>query len=219
MSVTWPDSLPRQLRVLDRDRADRGFLRAAHPAPAVPGREPAAQPRPPHGRDRASATTPAARPITPARSPPAKTDGAMRCLRRRLSDVVYRLLVADQPQRGTREGTWGRHSHPARLTIPRAGTSEKPQPGSATQTLLPPAAARNPSGPARVPTATARRRCQRGAPRRTNDVDTDKRRRTIAILPGPLLTTAVIEGSQESKFTPRAPMHKYTVGRSLVRWT
>jgi hypothetical protein len=43
-----------------------------------------------------------------------------------------------------------------------------------------------------------RPRCQRGAPHRTNDVDTDKRRRTLEGVPAPYpLTFGVIEGSHE----------------------
>ena len=63
---------------------------------------------------------------------------AMRCLKRRLSDVVYRQLVADQQARSTRtgtgrarEGTAGRHSHPARPTCPRTSAlriSHNPDP-------------------------------------------------------------------------------------------
>ena len=60
---------------------------------------------------------------------------AMRCLRRRLSDAVYRQLVADaqaQAQnRRAREGTPGRLCHPARPAFPRAPalrTSHFPDP-------------------------------------------------------------------------------------------
>ena len=58
---------------------------------------------------------------------------AMRCLRRRLSDVVYRQLAADAGQRRTRarEGAPGRLCRPARPTFPRAPalrTSHFPDP-------------------------------------------------------------------------------------------
>ena len=58
--------------------------------------------------------------------------GAMRCLKRRLSDVVYRALVDDQAARA-KAGPGGQMG--ATLTssaadlIPMASTSEKPQPG------------------------------------------------------------------------------------------
>ena len=52
---------------------------------------------------------------------------ALRCLKRRLSDVVYRQLVADaertqQPMRRVREGTAGRLKNPARPTHTRSST-------------------------------------------------------------------------------------------------
>jgi hypothetical protein len=57
---------------------------------------------------------------------------AMRCLKRRISDAVYRQLVADAERAalsgspemmGTaREGTVGRLKHPARSTYPRTLT-------------------------------------------------------------------------------------------------
>ena len=57
---------------------------------------------------------------------------AMRCLKRRISDAVYRQLLADarrdrhhrrrNPKVRVREGTAGRHSHPARPTLTRSST-------------------------------------------------------------------------------------------------
>ena len=53
---------------------------------------------------------------------------AMRCLKRRTSDSIYRQLIADQQRpgaakRGTvREGTAGRLKNPARSTYPRTST-------------------------------------------------------------------------------------------------
>jgi transposase len=76
-----------------------------------------------------------------------KADGktsmeAMRCVKRRLSDIVYRRMVADAithmvtgpgGQRGTATGSSAAGSHP------NAGTSEKPLPGPATLHATPPA--------------------------------------------------------------------------------
>jgi transposase len=70
---------------------------------------------------------------------------AMRCLKRRLSDVVYRQLLADAEARNepTPEAGPGGHSG-ATLTSsaadppPRVGTSDQPQPGPAPVTLPPP---------------------------------------------------------------------------------
>ena len=87
---------------------------------------------------------------------------AMRCLRRRLSDVVYRQLAADaraapHQDRRAREGTPGRLCHPARPTFPRTSalrTSHFPDPH--TQTLPPPSARE--TTPAAPAAATPRRR-------------------------------------------------------------
>lgn len=74
---------------------------------------------------------------------------AMRCLRRRLSDVVYRQLAADA---ATNQAGPGGHSgatlksSAADLT-PVIGSSDKPLPGPAQPTLPPPAAMRKTPGP------------------------------------------------------------------------
>ena len=50
---------------------------------------------------------------------------AMRCLKRRISDAIYRQLLADahpRQQARTREGTAGRLKNPARSTCPRTST-------------------------------------------------------------------------------------------------
>jgi transposase len=82
---------------------------------------------------------------------------ALRCLRRRLSDVVYRQLAADAAsQQGASPG-----GHPgASLTSsaaglpPDTGTSDQPLPGPAHPTLLPAREATAPAG------ATPRRRAR-----------------------------------------------------------
>jgi len=109
---------------------------------------------------------------------------AMRCLNRRISDAVYRQLVADAERAalsgspemmGTaREGTVGRLKHPARSTYPCTLTL-RPLPGPAEPTVLPPWPRLNNNAARSQPTAPARRSRQRGAPR-TNDLDGDKRR-------------------------------------------
>jgi transposase len=77
---------------------------------------------------------------------------AMRCLRRRLSDVVYRQLVADAAARALREAGPGGHSgasvssSAADLT-PVIGSSDQPLPGPAQPTLLPPEPIRKTTGP------------------------------------------------------------------------
>jgi transposase len=67
---------------------------------------------------------------------------AMRCLKRRLSDVVYRQLVADQQAPADVDAKTGPGGHRgATITssaadpTPHVGTSDQPQPGPATPTL------------------------------------------------------------------------------------
>jgi transposase len=87
---------------------------------------------------------------------------AMRCLRRRLSDVVYRQLVADAAARtvsdradpGGHSGTT-LQSSVTDLT-PDVGSSDKPLPGPAPSTLPTRASARKTHGPGTA--ATSRRR-------------------------------------------------------------
>jgi transposase len=86
---------------------------------------------------------------------------AMRCLRRRLSDVACRQLIADaQAQTAAQTGPGG-HSG-ATLSSSAAGlppgidTSDQPLPGPAPATLPPPPAA--PKTPAAPAAATPRRR-------------------------------------------------------------
>ena len=74
---------------------------------------------------------------------------ALRCLKRRLSDVVYRQLVADAPASAermrAREGTAGRHQSSAADSHPLIDTSDQPLPGPADRTLRrPPARSEDP---------------------------------------------------------------------------
>ena len=79
---------------------------------------------------------------------------AMRCLKRRLSDAVYRQLRADTTadRRGERDAGPGGHcgaslqSSAADLT-PRVGTSDQPQPGPAPTTLVVPRRTGKTTGP------------------------------------------------------------------------
>jgi transposase len=84
---------------------------------------------------------------------------AMRCLRRRLSDVVYRQLAADAQ---AQQAGPGGHSGATLLSSaadlpPGIGTSDQPLPGPAPTTLPPPAAPKAPAAPAG---ATPRRRAR-----------------------------------------------------------
>jgi transposase len=83
---------------------------------------------------------------------------AMRCLRRRLSDVVYRQLAADAQRAGP-----GGHSGATLLSsaaglLPVTGTSDQPLPGPVSATLPPPSAAK--AAPAARTGATPRRRAR-----------------------------------------------------------
>jgi Transposase IS116/IS110/IS902 family len=77
---------------------------------------------------------------------------AMRCLRRRLSDVVYRQLTADLARSALQQTGSGGHSGAtlksgaADLT-PDIGSSDKPLPEPAVLTLPPPPPAGNPARP------------------------------------------------------------------------
>jgi transposase len=90
---------------------------------------------------------------------------AMRCLRRRLSDAVYRQLVTDAAARlAARQQTGpGGHSGAALSSSaaglpPGTGTSDQPLPGPAHQTLPPPQPAlKTPAAPV---AATSRRRAR-----------------------------------------------------------
>lgn len=78
---------------------------------------------------------------------------AMRCLRRRLSDVVYRQLIADAARKQAGPGGHSGaalKSSAADLT-PVIGSSDKPLPGPALPTLLPPEPTRKTTGPEQAP--------------------------------------------------------------------
>jgi hypothetical protein len=108
---------------------------------------------------------------------------ALRCLKRRLSDAVYRQLVADATHDS--EASPGGHSgassqsSAADLSTPVIGSSDQPLPGPAPTTLpAVEAPAKTTAVPAPRPSRRRRSR-QGGAPHRTNDLDGDKRRRTL----------------------------------------
>jgi hypothetical protein len=139
----------------------------------------------------------------------------MRCLKRRISDAVYRHLLADTQaadmQAATVEpideiGTGpGGHSG-ASLTSsavdlpPHIDTSDQPLPGPAASTLPGTSGlAKHHAASAPRPLAPTRQSRPRGAPHRTNDVDDDKRRRTLQDAETALLTT---EGSRNDALDP-----------------
>jgi transposase len=112
---------------------------------------------------------------------------ATRCLRRRLSDAVYRQLTADA--RALEDTGPGGHSGATLLSSaadlpPGIGTSDQPLPGPAHPTLATTSAAVNPWRPGIAATPRQRaggvnvQRPQR-ASARTNDIDTGQRRRSL----------------------------------------
>jgi hypothetical protein len=99
---------------------------------------------------------------------------------------------AKRPARA-REGTAGRLMNPARSTCPRTSTLRISHfPGPHTRRYPHPAACEPLRGFGSSPIAPTRRSRQGGAPHRTNDLDGDKRRRTLGGAETALLTT---EGS------------------------
>jgi len=79
---------------------------------------------------------------------------AMRCLRRRLSDVVYRQLAADARalhQTGPGGHSGATLSSSAAGLPPVTGTSDQPLPGPAPTTLPPPPARKTTPRPAQAP--------------------------------------------------------------------
>ena len=125
---------------------------------------------------------------------------AMRCLKRRISDAIYRQLVADAQQPRSRRGRGPGRALRGVSRIQRG----RPAPahrhfGSATSRTRTDDATRRhdpcepPPGLGSPATAPTRRSRQGGAPHRTNDLDGDKRRRTLkGAESGPLTT----EGSR-----------------------
>jgi hypothetical protein len=127
--------------------------------------------------------------------------------------VVYRQLVADAAARTGIDDNAGPGGHSGATVsssatdlTPDIGPSDQPQPGPAPTTLTTPRATGKTTGLADSrPIATTRRRGQRGAPHRTNDVDTDQRRRTLDGLPDRCpLTPAVLEGSHMRTYSVQA---------------
>jgi transposase len=126
---------------------------------------------------------------------------ALRCLKRRISDALYRQLVADAQRVADAPPGAGPGGHcGASLTSsavdlpPHIDTSDQPLPGPAPTTLPALATTAKPR-PGPAPQQKRRRAgaVKVGAPHRTNDLDGDKRRRTLERAdPGPLTT----EGSR-----------------------
>ena len=136
-----PVPRPRPLRVLERHRTHRRLLRRPRPAPTVAGREPSDQPDPAHhGHRPAAQPRPKAATTTTARKADGKTSmEAMRALKRRLSDIVYRPCSTTRsathsaPRGRAREGNRATTLTPARPAhSPNTSSSDKPLPDPST---------------------------------------------------------------------------------------
>jgi len=197
-----PVSRPQPLRVLDRHCPHRRIQRPAPAPPALARRQPPAQPRALHRRDRPAAQR---HPRPCLLSPQAR--------RRENFDGSDALPAAPPVRRGlpaarrrrTRPGTREPGRAPRGVCVIQRG---RPVPGHrhfgsatsrtrATDATATSALATPPHGSRSRKTQAARPRCQRGAPNRTNDVDTDQRRRTIDNGEAMPLTNPFIEGSHD----------------------
>ena len=140
----YPVSLcrPEPVRVLDRDRTPGRLLRRAEPAPAVPGREPSDEPHDPDRRDQPDPRRQRGRTYyRRKRAEGKKPMEAVRCLKRRISDAIYRHLVADQQRADpdkvlTLEAGPGGHCGASHISsaagsYPHTSTSDQPLPGPA----------------------------------------------------------------------------------------
>ena len=95
-SATSPGSPTATVRVLDRHRTPGRLIRGTDPPPAVPRREPAGQPHDPHRRDQPDPPGHRRRAYYAHKRAEGKRPlEAIRCLKRRISDAIYRQLVAD----------------------------------------------------------------------------------------------------------------------------
>jgi transposase len=197
---------PQPFRVPGRHRLPRRLQRPAHPPPALARREPPAQPRALHRRDRPAPPRHPRPGLLPAQTRRREDPDRSHALPA-AAPVRPRRLPATgrrRPQPATSEP--GRHpgaslSSSAAGLSPDTGTSDQPLPGPAHPTLPPPRPASQAMTPAAAIPQAARPRCQRAAPHRTNDVDTDQRRRTLKAPGAVPLTNPFIEGSHNSNFS------------------
>ena len=137
-----PVPRPQPLRVLDRHRTHRRILRRPRPPPAVARREPADQPGAAHDGRRPAPHDTEGRAYYDRKKADGKTaNEAMRCLKRRLSDAVYRTMLDDLAQT-RRTGPGGQRGSDSDSSAtgshPNTGSSDKPLRGPPPITLGPP---------------------------------------------------------------------------------
>nr|WP_268746388.1 transposase [Actinomadura madurae] len=131
-----PVPQPGALRLLERHGPHRCILRRPDPAPAGASRQPADQPGPAHHGHRPTPQPHRKRAYFDRATVSGKTSmEAMRALKCRLSDVVYRRMLDDALTRSATGSGGHRGATPdssAAGSHPHAGTSDKPLPGPAT---------------------------------------------------------------------------------------
>jgi hypothetical protein len=135
-SLTSAGSHPGALRVLERHRAYRRLLRRPDPPPALPRRQPPNQPHAAHHGRRPAAQPHRRQAYYDRKVAAGKTSmEAMRSLKRRLSDIVYRQMLADAAA-ATATGPGGHSGTTLQSSVtgltPAAGSSDKPLPGPAS---------------------------------------------------------------------------------------
>ena len=197
-----------------RGRPDRRLLQGADPPPALPRREPAAQPRALHGRVRPAAPRhrgAGPQPAQARRREDANGGGALP----QQAPVGCGLPTAARQQPAPRAGRSNRRGGPGRAqrgdSVIQRG---RPVParrhfGSATARARRHDATRQPSTKPRrglhsQPSPRRAGGVNVERPNRTNDVDADQRRRTLPALEAALLTSDFREGSHDRTFKPSA---------------
>jgi hypothetical protein len=100
-----PVPLGRSVRRVQRHRADRSVLRRRRPPPTLPGRGPTTELLPAHHGNHSDPSQHARTGLLPAQRAGGKSHKeALRCLNRRLSDVIYRQVLSDAARRATSPG-------------------------------------------------------------------------------------------------------------------
>jgi hypothetical protein len=141
-------------RFADRNRyasrtgtARRSLLRGGRPAPPLPRREPPDEPHDPHRRHHPDPPRHPGRAYYRRKLAAGKTRAeAMRCLKRRISDALYRQLRTDARAAGNEAGPGGHRGAALQSSAaglhPHTGTSDQPLPGPAPTTLPAPTSTR-----------------------------------------------------------------------------
>ena len=210
-----PVRRPQPVRVLDRNRTDRSILRRDRPPPALPGRQPADEPHDPHRRGHPDPPRHPRTDLLPAQAHRGQDPDGGHALP---EETHLRRHLPPAARRRHRRRGCGRQDGPGRaprgvFRIQRGRlTPAHRHFGSATsRTRTHDATGRHdprepPPGIGSPANAPTRRSRQGGAPHRTNDLDGDKRRRTLkGAEPGPLTTEGSRSDAGRSRGYGRPP--------------